>query len=63
MLVEQANAVNALLERFKSISAQPVGGPIECTIWDDINQMLEHTNQHSKDISEKIDWTLEVEEG
>jgi hypothetical protein len=29
--VEQANAVNASLERFKIISARPVGGSTECT--------------------------------
>jgi hypothetical protein len=31
MLVEQVYAVNASLERFKIISARPVGGPMECT--------------------------------
>jgi hypothetical protein len=36
---------------------------MECTIWGDIDQKLECTNHHSKDRSEKIDWTLEVEEG
>jgi hypothetical protein len=61
--VEQADAVNASLERFKIISARPVGGPTECTIWGDIDEMLERTNFHSKDRSGKIDWTLEVEEG
>jgi hypothetical protein len=55
--------VNASLERFKIISARPIGGPTECTTWSDINQMLERTNHHSKDRSGKIDWTLEVEEG
>jgi hypothetical protein len=35
--VEQADAVNASLERFKIISARPVGGPTECTTWDDID--------------------------
>jgi hypothetical protein len=39
--VEQADAVNASLERFKMISARPVGGPTECTTWGDIDQMLE----------------------
>jgi hypothetical protein len=34
--VEQANAMNASLERFKIISARPVGGPTECTTWGDI---------------------------
>jgi hypothetical protein len=63
MSVEQADAVNALLERFKIISARPIGGPTECTTWGDIDQMLERTNHHSKDRSGKIDWTLEVEEG
>ena len=62
-LVEQANAMNALLERFKIISARPVGGSMECTTWGDINQMLERTNHHLKNRSGKIDWTLEVEEG
>jgi hypothetical protein len=61
--VEQADAMNTSLERFKIISAQPVGGPMECTTWGDIDQMLERTNHHSKDRSGKIDWTLEVEEG
>jgi hypothetical protein len=61
--VEQVDAVNASLERFKIISARPVGGPTECTTWGDIDQMLEHTNHYSKDRSGKIDWTLEVEEG
>jgi hypothetical protein len=42
--VKQADAVNASLERFKIISAQPVGGPMECTTWDDIDQILERTN-------------------
>jgi hypothetical protein len=55
--------VNALLKRFKIISARPVGGPMECTTWGDIDQMLERMNHHSKDRSGKIDWTLEVEEG
>ena len=55
MLVEQANAVNASLERFKIISAQPVGGPMECTTWGDINHILERMNHHSKDRSGKID--------
>jgi hypothetical protein len=41
--VEQADAVNASLERFKMISARPVGGPTECTTWGDIDQMLERT--------------------
>jgi hypothetical protein len=54
-LVEQADAVNASLERFKIISARPIGGPTECTTWDDIDQMLECTNHHSKDRSGKID--------
>jgi hypothetical protein len=35
--VEQANTMNALLERFKIISPQLVGGPTECTTWDDID--------------------------
>ena len=61
--VEQADAVNASLERFKIISAQSISGPTECTTWSDINQMLECMNHHSKDRSRKIDWTLEVEEG
>jgi hypothetical protein len=54
-LVEQADAVNASLERFKIISARPIGGPTECTTWGDIDQMLECTNHHSKDRSGKID--------
>jgi hypothetical protein len=62
-LVEQADAVNASLERFKMISARPLGRAMECTTWGDIDQMLERTNHHSKDRSGKIDWTLEVEEG
>jgi hypothetical protein len=61
--VEQADAVNASLERFKIISTRPVGGPTECTTWGDIDQMLERTHHHLKDRSGKIDWTLEVEEG
>jgi hypothetical protein len=36
-LVEQADAVNASLERFKIISARPVGGPMGCTTWGDID--------------------------
>jgi hypothetical protein len=55
--------VNTSLERFKIISARPVGGPMKCTTWGNIDQMLERTNHHSKDRSGKIDWTLEVEEG
>jgi hypothetical protein len=60
--INQADAVSTSLERFKIISARPVGGLMECTTWDDIDQMLERTNHHSKDRSGKIDWTLEVEE-
>jgi hypothetical protein len=55
--------VNASLERFKIISARPIGGPTECTTWGDIDQMLELTNHHSKDRSGQTNWTLEVEEG
>jgi hypothetical protein len=55
--------MNALLERFKIISARPVDGSTKCTTWGDIDQMLEYMNHHSKDRSGKIDWTLEVEEG
>jgi hypothetical protein len=36
-LVEQADVVNASLERFKIISTRHVGGPTECTTWDDID--------------------------
>jgi hypothetical protein len=39
--VEQADVVNAPMERFKMISARPVGGSTECTTWGDIDQMLE----------------------
>jgi hypothetical protein len=52
--VEQADAVNASLERFKMISARPVGGPTKYTTWGDIDQMLECTNHYSKDRSGKI---------
>jgi hypothetical protein len=62
MSVEEGNAVNALLERFKIINARLVGRPTECITWGDIDQMLERTNHHSKDRSGKIDWTLKVEE-
>ena len=55
--------MNALLDRFEIISAQPIGGSTECTTWGDIDQMLEHKNHHLKDRSKKIDWTLDVEEG
>jgi hypothetical protein len=58
-LVKEGNAVNASLERVKIISARPVGGPMECTTWDDIDQMLQRTNHYSKDRSGKMDWTLE----
>ena len=34
--VEQADAVNASLERFKIIGPRPVGEPKECTAWGDI---------------------------
>jgi hypothetical protein len=60
--VEQADAVNALLKEFKIISTQLVGGSTEYTTWGDIDQMLERTSHQSKNRSEKIDWTLEVEE-
>jgi hypothetical protein len=62
MSVEEGNAVNALLERFKIINARLVGRPTECITWGDIDQMLERTNHHSKDRSGKINWTLKVEE-
>jgi hypothetical protein len=62
MSIEQADAMNSSLERFKMISTQPVGGSTECTTWGDIDQIMERTNHHSKDRSGKIDWTLEVEE-
>jgi hypothetical protein len=62
-LVEEGNAVNALLERFKIISARPVDGSTKRTTWGNIDQILQRTNHYSKDRSRKIDWTLEVEEG
>jgi hypothetical protein len=55
MSVQQADAMNASLERFKIISARPIGGPTECTTWGDIDQMLERTNHHSKDRFGMID--------
>jgi hypothetical protein len=61
--VEEGNAVNASLKRFKIISARPIGGSTECTTWGNIDQILQRTNHHSKDKSRKIDWTVEVEEG
>ena len=53
--------MNTSLERIKIISTRLVGGFTECTTWEDIDQMLERTNHHSKDRLEKINWTLEVE--
>ena len=55
--------MNASLKKFEIISTRPIGGPMECTTWGDINQMLEHMNHHSKNRIGKIIWTLEVEEG
>jgi hypothetical protein len=49
--LEQADAVNALLERFKMISARPVGGPTECTTWGDIDQMSQHRIEYFPGLS------------
>jgi hypothetical protein len=62
--IENCNAIESSLNRFKTIFDQhPSKGYTEITCWGDMDAMFERLNHTKKDEDTHINWALEAEEG